>query len=145
MLLELGIIVVILVGACACSMWLLVRRRRKGDEGSPAETARIRAILAELAAARTQAAGPKPAPPQGNAAGFDVVTQQAEVHRVQGPEADGQAPRPTEGALTMDVFGKKLAHGGWEQKPAVVVHPDTSERGVAAVRAAQPIKSTPYA
>lgn len=112
MLLELGMIAAIFVAACAGIAWRLVRRRRMGDEGGPDDTARIRAILAELAAERAQAAGPKAAPPQRPSPQLDDRFQQAEAVRDLDHAVDGQAQTPAEVAPLMDMYGKKIAQRG---------------------------------
>lgn len=135
MLLELAAVVVILGGACACIAWRLVRRRRMGNEGSAEETARIRAILAELAAARAEAAGPKRTSPPHRAPETAEGLQQAEIRAVQDP-ADGQPPAPAEAAPMEDSYGKKVA---------VAQHLETVDGAVATARAEQPIQTAPRA
>lgn len=112
MLPELTMIAAVFVAAGGFIAWRLVKRRRMGNEGSADDTARIRAILAELAAARAEAAGPKPAPPPPPAPGAEDRLQQAEVIRDQHDTVDGQAHTSPEAAPMMGHVRKENRAAG---------------------------------
>ena len=142
-MLELAMIVATLGAACALIAWRLVRRPIENGEGGPDDTARIRAILAELAAARAQAAAPAPkSPPRATP---EASEQQAGGHGVEYPVPGGPAPTHAEGALRIDMYKDQVAHGGWEQGVATAHHSGASDGDMPIARADQPMKSAPLA